>query len=29
MITWVRDAEGRWRIRYALVNTSLPDSPLH
>jgi homoserine O-acetyltransferase/O-succinyltransferase len=28
LLVWERDPDG-WKIRYALVNTSLPDSPLH
>lgn len=29
MLVWERDPDGTWRIRYALVNSSLMKSPLH
>jgi uncharacterized protein (TIGR02246 family) len=29
MLVWVRESDGYWRIRYALVNSSLAVSPLH
>ena len=29
MLVWAREPDGRWRIRHALVNSSLAKSPLH
>ena len=29
MLVWAREPDGHWRIRYALVNSSLAVSPLH
>ena len=29
MLVWARQPDGRWRIRQALVNSSLTKSPLH
>jgi uncharacterized protein (TIGR02246 family) len=29
LLVWRRDADTNWRIRYALVNSSLAQSPLH
>ena len=29
MLVWAREPDGRWRIRQALVNSSLTKSPLH
>lgn len=29
MLIWVREPDGHWRIRHALVNSSLGVSPLH
>jgi ketosteroid isomerase-like protein len=29
LLVWRRDEDSSWRIRYALVNSSLVQSPLH
>ena len=29
LLVWRRERDANWRIRYALVNSSLPQSPLH
>ena len=29
LLIWRRERDGNWRIRYALVNSSLVQSPLH
>ena len=29
MLVWERKPDGPWKVRYALVNTTLPESPLH